>query len=78
MDKDINIVKKVCKELSLTYRELGNKIGVKESTLNKIASTGEVSEQIKTAIELYKKNIELEEKISEFEEFKQFIKKIIK
>ena len=71
-----NIVKKVCKEFNLTYRELGEQIGIKEGTINKIASTGEISEQINKSIELYLKTIELEKELSEYREFRNFLKKI--
>ena len=76
MEKEENIVKRVCKELGLTYKQLGEKIGVKEGTLNKVASTGEISEQIQKAIELYLKTLDLESELNEYKEFKNFIKKI--
>jgi transcriptional regulator with XRE-family HTH domain len=76
MNEEKNIVKQVCKELGLTYKQLGEKIGVKEGTLNKIASTGEISEQIQKAIELYLKTLELEKELNDFKEFKKFIRKI--
>ena len=72
-----NIVKKVCKEFNLTYRELGEQIGIKEGTINNIASTGVISEQINKSIELYLKTIELEKELSEYREFRNFLKKII-
>jgi len=72
-----NIVKQICKELDITYKELGEKIGVAEPTLRTIASTGKVSEQIEAAVKLYEKNIELEKKLSEFNSFKAFMKKTI-
>ena len=75
-NKSHNIVKEVCKKLGLTYKQLGEKIGVKESTLNKIGSTGEISDQIYTAIELYLKTISLEKELNEYKEFKNFIRKI--
>lgn len=75
-NENTNIVKKVCKELGLTYRELGEKIGIKEGTINKIASTGEVSEPIQKAIELYLETIELNKELREYKEFKNFIKKM--
>lgn len=59
-----NIVKKVCKELGLTYKQLGESIGYSEGTIRNIASKQEVSEPIKKAIELlyklekYKKELE--------------------
>lgn len=76
--KDENIVKKTCRRLDLTYAQLGDKIGVKESTLNKLASTGEISEQIETAIKLYTENQELKEKVQEIETLKRLLKNFFK
>ncbi len=38
-----NIVKKVCKELGLTYKELGEHIGYSESAIKMAASTGKIN-----------------------------------
>lgn len=57
---DRNIVKLTCKELGFTYKELGEAIGYSGDSLKNIASKEEVSISITKAIELYKKNIELE------------------
>lgn len=73
-----NIVKNTCKEFGLTYKQLGEKIGVSESTLLSIASTGKISKQIETAIELYKKTIELEEKLANSEKIKETLKEWLK
>ncbi|EDO8246987.1 transcriptional regulator, partial [Campylobacter jejuni] len=37
---DDNLIKKTCKDLGLTYKQFGEKIGYSEATLNKNASTG--------------------------------------
>ncbi|BCD59592.1 hypothetical protein [Nitratiruptor sp. YY08-10] len=72
-----NIVKKVCKELGLTYRELAEKTGYKLDTINKAASTGKVSEPLQKAIELL---IELEntkKELQNYEELKRALKKAL-
>lgn len=78
MSEEQNIIKKTCKELGLTYKQLGEKIGVSESTLLSIASTGKISKQIETAVELYKKTIELEEKLANSEKIKETLKEWLK
>lgn len=78
MIEEQNIIKKTCKELGLTYKQLGGKIGVKESTLNKLASTGEISEQIEAAIKLYIENEELKSKVEEIETLKRLLKSFFK
>jgi len=57
---------------------LGEKIGVKESTLNKIASTGEISEQINTAISLYLENKKLKDEIQDINTLKKLLKDFFK
>ena len=69
MDDDINIVKRVCKELGLTYKQLGEKIGVKPDTLRTIASKNEVSTQIETAINLLRENVKLLEREKKIQDF---------
>ncbi len=70
-EKEIHLVKKVSKELGLTYRELGEKIGYSESSLRKIVSNNTVTTQLKTAINLYLNNIKLQKELEEIEEFKE-------
>ncbi len=72
---DENIVKKVCKELGVTYKELGEKIGYSENAISNSAR-GKVSKQLETAIKLYLKNIEYEKELQQFQQFKEFIKNI--
>jgi len=59
-----NIVKKVCKELGITQKELAEEIGVPHPTLARWAS-GEVPEQGKRLIELFYENIKLKNKLNE-------------
>ena len=72
--KEENIVKKVCKELGITYKQLGEKIGYSEGALKTAASTGKVSEPLKKAIELYLENLELEKELNKLTEVKKTLK----
>lgn len=73
-----NIIKDVSKRFNLTYSQLAEAIGVKESTLNKLASTGEISEQIEIAIKLYIENLQLKHKVEEIEMLKRLLKSFFK
>ncbi len=73
---DENIVKKVCKDLGLTYKQLGEAIGYSESNINKVASTGQVSNQLKRAIELYLENLELQNKMKDCEDLQNILKRL--
>lgn len=68
-----NIVKRVCKELSLTYKQLGEAIGYSESAI-KNAGSGEASEPMRKAIELYKETLNLKSKLEKSEAFKNNLK----
>ena len=72
-ERSDNLIKKTCKELGLTYRELGEKIGYSESAI-KNAAVGAVSEPMAFAIHLYRENLALKEKVKASEVFKQNLK----
>ena len=77
-EKKIHLVKKVSKELGITYKELGDKIGYSESSLRKTVSNNTVSSQLKTAIQLYLDNIKLKKEIDELEDFKDTFREFLK
>ena len=62
--KEIHLVKKVSKELGITYKELSKKIGYSESNLRQSVSTNKISGQLQKAIELYIETLELKKKVT--------------
>lgn len=72
-----NYIKKICKELGITYKELSNLIGYSESAI-KNAAISEPSEPMKFAINLYLENQELKNKLHITEEFKKHLKDFLK
>lgn len=68
-----NIIKEICDELKMTYKELGEEIGYSESAI-KNAGAGEASEPMKKAIELYKETLNLKAKLEKSEAFKNNLK----
>ena len=77
-EKEMHLVKKVSKELGLTYKELGEKIGYSESSLRKNVSNNTLSSQLQTAIQLYLDNLKLKEEIDELEDFKNTFRTFLK
>lgn len=71
-----NLIKTTCKELNLTYKQLGEAIGYSESAI-KNAGVGEASEPMKKAIELYKETLELKNKLQKAEDFKNNLKNFL-
>ena len=76
-EKEIHLVKKVSKELGLTYKELAERIGYSESNLRQSVSTNKLSSQLKKAIELYLETISLKKKVDEAEDFKYILRAFI-
>jgi len=76
-EKEVHLVKRVSKELGLTYRELAENIGYSESNLRQSVSTNKLSLQLKKAIELYLETINLKKKVNEAEDFKSILKTFI-
>ena len=76
-EKEVHLVKKVSKELGLTYKELGEKIGYSESNLRQSVYTNKISIQLETAIKLYNETLELRKKLNEAEKFKSILRTFI-
>ena len=76
-EKEVHLVKKVSKELGLTYKELAEKIGYSESNLRQSVYTNKVSLQLKKAIQLYIETLELKKKVNEAENFKSILRTFI-
>lgn len=70
-----NLIKKTCKELGLTYRELGEAIGYSESAINNSSRQENLSEPLKKAIELYLENLKLKEQLQDFYTLKAILTK---
>ena len=77
-EKEIHLVKKVSKELGLTYKELGEKIGYSEGNLKRAVHDNRTTFQLEKAIELYLKNLKLEEKLHEVDAMKRQFKTFMK
>jgi len=67
MNKDINIVKKVCKELGVTQKELAELLGVPQTTVSGWV-TGDIPKMTKYALELMLENKDLKSKLNIFKE----------
>ncbi|SFV71172.1 hypothetical protein MNB_SV-13-764 [hydrothermal vent metagenome] len=76
--KEVHLVKKVSKNLGMTYKELGAEIGYGESILRQSVSNNKMSLQLEKALELYLKNHELEKEINKIEDFKSYLKSFLK
>jgi len=76
-EKEVHLVKKVSKELGMTYKELGEEIGYSESNLRRSVSTNQLSVQLKKALELYLENVKFKEKEKESKELKDILRALL-
>lgn len=78
MTADENIVKKVCRELNLTYKQLGELIGYGEEAVSKAARTDNISGAMNKALLLYLENLELKNKLKTLDALSEIIKQLSK
>ena len=77
-EKEIHFVKRVSKELGLTYKELGEKIGYTEGALRGAVSKNQLSEQLKKALELYLEITKLKESKEKIKKTKALLSTLLK
>ncbi|HHD0322431.1 TPA: transcriptional regulator [Campylobacter jejuni] len=75
---DENLIRKTCKELGLTYKQLGELIGFGEEAISKAARTENISTQMQKALDLYLENIDLKEKLKVLDTLSDIIKQLSK
>ena len=76
MTADDNIVKRVCKELGITQRELAEIIKVNPGTPAQWVTKGEVPPTYQYLLELMLENKHLKEKIAKLTAFKELLDEI--
>jgi uncharacterized tellurite resistance protein B-like protein len=77
-EKEVHLVKRISKELGLTYKELGEEIGYSESILRQSVSKNKLTSQLKRALELYEETVKLKKEKKETEKMKALIKTFFK
>ncbi len=70
-------IKEFCKERNLTYKELGELIGMSEGGLQNAIKKDSISDQTTKAIELLKEIENLKEQLADYENLKQILKKAL-
>ncbi|HEG8540765.1 TPA: transcriptional regulator, partial [Campylobacter coli] len=66
-----------CKEQGLTYKQLGELIGMSEGGLQNAIKKDSISDQTTKAIELLKEIEILKEQLADYENLKQLLKKAL-
>ena len=74
---DDNIVKRVCKELGITQRELAERIGMSADSLRTLSAKGQISMQTEAAINLVLENESLKKELENYKALRAAIKTMI-
>lgn len=74
MTAEENIVKRVCKELGITQRELADRIGMSADSLNNAVNQNKISKMAGTAINLVLEVETLKKELSKYENLKSALK----
>ena len=74
-DSEQNLIKKTCKELGLTYRELGERIGLTEASIKRLATSDEINFQVEKSLQMLLKIHALECELQDFRTLKQLLLK---
>ncbi|MBS6151909.1 MAG: helix-turn-helix transcriptional regulator [Campylobacter gracilis] len=69
-----NIVKRVCKELGITQRELAERIGMSADSLNVAVSNNKISKMTEAAVNLVLEVESLKKELSKYENLKNALK----
>lgn len=77
MTADENIVKRVCKELGITQRELAERIGMSADSLNTAVSNNKISKMAENSINLILENESLKNELKKYEILKEALKNAI-
>lgn len=79
IEKEENIIKKVCREYSLTYKKLAEELGYSEGSIANSArkENNDLPLNVKRSIELFYENIEYKKKFDEFQLFKSLLHSLI-
>ena len=73
-----NLIKQTCKELNLTYKQLGEAIGYGEEAVSKAARTDNISATMNKSLLLYLENLELKNKLKTLDTLSIIIKELSK
>ena len=74
---DENLIKQTCKELNLTYKQLGEAIGLSEGSIKRLATSDEINTQAITSCEMLLEIKSLKERLSNTETLKTALKTLL-
>ena len=75
-EKEVHLVKRVCKEYNITQIELAEKLDIPRGTISRWVSTENMPKTAELALELMLKNKELENKLDFFKGFRKALNEL--
>lgn len=72
-----NIIKQTCKELNLTYKQLGELIGLSEGSIKRLATSNEINTQVIKSCEMLFEIKNLKEQLANTETLKTALKSLL-
>lgn len=74
---DINPIKNTCHELNLTYKQLGEAIGLSEGSIKRLATSDDINTQAIKSCEMLLEIKSLKEQLSNTQTLKTALKKLL-
>ncbi len=74
---DENLIKSTCKELNLTYKQLGELIGLSEGSIKRLATSDEINTQVIKSCEMLFEIKNLKEQLANTETLKTALKSLL-
>ncbi|PAF50837.1 helix-turn-helix domain-containing protein [Helicobacter sp. 13S00477-4] len=75
MSNEQNLIKKTAKELGMTYKELGEAIGLSEASIRRLATSAEINNQVVKSIEMFLEIQELKKELEDYRTIKRLLSK---
>ncbi len=72
-----NLIKQTCKELNLTYKQLGELIGLSEGSIKRLATSDEINTQVIKSCEMLFEIKNLKEQLANTETLKTALKSLL-
>ena len=77
MTAEENLIKATCKELNLTYKQLGEMIGLSEGSIKRLATSDEINTQVIKSCEMLLEIKSLKEQLSNTQTLKTALKTLL-
>ncbi|PAF53682.1 hypothetical protein BKH42_05020 [Helicobacter sp. 13S00482-2] len=71
--KETDLIKRTAKDLGMTYKELGEAIGLSEASMRRLATSTEISNQVAKSIEMFLEIQRLKQELEDYHTIKRLL-----